>query len=134
MDFPPNKELLIKMLKYEDKLRLSKEYVDTCTEVKEEVNGWLRITKLIQKKVAYDFGYIDKFSNMVAVNYLRRAQYIYPDLKNLSVYVRNNHAKILPKFNIIPNLKLYDLSLNQINLDSLINNKKHNLLIGSSAT
>ena len=91
--FPPSKEKLLLMLLREEQLKLSKEYIEQCSLVHKEVNGWLRITEEVQKKVCFEFGYTDILRNILAVNYLRRAQYLYPDddrFKNTQVYVRNN--------------------------------------------
>ena len=51
------------MLQKEEEIRMSKEYSDKCTLVKDEVNGWLRITGELQQKIAYDFGYKDELKN-----------------------------------------------------------------------
>ena len=37
------------MLKLEETVRLSKAYINKCSEVKDEVNGWLRVTGEVQE-------------------------------------------------------------------------------------
>ena len=128
------------MLKKEEEIRMSKWYIDKCTDVKDEVNGWIRISAEVQQKVAFDFGYKDKLTNMLAVNYMRRAQYIYPDdntFKQISVYVRENTAQELDIKcgELIPNINIVNQkSLETVKLHSLCDNDKYNAFIASSAT
>jgi len=111
----PSKEILIKMLQREEEIRLSTEYIEKCTEVASEPNGWLRISADVQKQVAAEFGYISEIENDIAINQMRRAQYIYPDeplFRTISVYVRNNLAtkgKYLPN-DIVPDILIHQLS------------------------
>jgi len=128
------------MLKREEEIRMSKWYIDECTNVKDEVNGWIRISSEVQQKVAFDFGYKDKLTNMLAVNYMRRARYIYPDdniFKTISVYVRENiaHELDIKEGEIVPDIDVCKLNTLQcVSLNDLCNNKKYNAFIASSAT
>ena len=99
------------MLKMEEAIRMSPAYIRACTNVENEVNGWLRISGELQQKIVGHYGYKDPIMNILAVNHLRRAQYFYPEdsrFKDTQVYVRNNHAKAgtLSLGDISPNIKL----------------------------
>tara|TARA_B100001758_G_C18333640_1_gene570302 strand:+ start:247 stop:627 length:381 start_codon:yes stop_codon:yes gene_type:complete len=126
------------MLQKEEEMRMSKEYCDKCTLVKNEVNGWLRITGELQQKIVYDFGYKDKLKNMLVVNMIRRASILYPNderFQNTQVYVRNNKAKDCFKIDQkILNLNIYDLKKKEIPLYDLLNSDKSNVIIASSET
>ena len=64
INFNIPKEKLLQMLEEEEKQRFSDEYQQKCNEVKNEVNGWLRITGELQENVAKQFGYQDQISNL----------------------------------------------------------------------
>ena len=114
INFNIPKEKLLEMLEEEEKQRFSVEYQEKCNEVKNEVNGWLRITGELQEKIARDFGYKDQINNLLAVDLMRRASQIYKDdnrFQTTSVYVRENKAKDC-KYRIgdtIPNIEIFDL-------------------------
>jgi hypothetical protein len=135
----PKKETLIEMLKEEEKRRFSSEYQIACTAVKHIPNGWLDITAKMQQSIATDFGFDDEISNDIACNHLRRAQYMYPndpEFKSIPVYVRENKANegTLKVGDDIPNVVLYDMNHNKRLLHDLIDLKKINLCIASSAS
>jgi hypothetical protein len=139
----PSKEILIQMLQKEESIRFSPEYIAKCTEVASEPNGWLRISADVQKQIASEFGYISEIENDIAINHMRRAQYIYPDeplFKTISVYVRNNLAT---KGNYLANDIVPDITLHQmenspesdkINLYQTFDKLRPNILIASSHT
>jgi hypothetical protein len=145
----PSKDILIQMLQREEEIRLSAEYINKCTEVASEPNGWLRISAEVQKQVAAEFGYISEIENDIAINQMRRAQYIYPDeplFRTIPVYVRNNLAakgKYLPN-DIVPDIILHhsndtyaeseSSSSDQISLYQTFDNTRPNVLIASSHT
>lgn len=139
INFDIPKEKLLLMLKEEEKQRFSFEYKNKCTEVKDEINGWLRISAELQENVAKIFGYDDQITNLLAVDLMRRASQIYTDderFQTTSVYVRENKAK-KSKYNIgdtIPNLQLFDLQNKQNNLYNVLEDSKHNIIICSSNT
>ena len=126
------------MLQKEEEMRMSKEYCDKCTLVKDEANGWLRITGELQQKIAYDFGYKDELKNMLVVNMIRRASILYPNderFQKTQVYVRNNKAKDCFKIDQkILNLNIYDLKKKEIPLYDLLKSDKSNVIIASSET
>ena len=106
--------MLLKMLEMEESIRMSPAYIKECTKVENEVNGWLRISGEIQEKIVSLYGYNNPIMNILAVNHLRRAQYLYPGdsrFKTTQVYVRNNLAEVgnLSLGDIAPNVKLFDL-------------------------
>ena len=126
------------MLKVEETLRLSQAYISECSRVKDEVNGWLRVTGELQELVASHFGFNDEISNMFAVNLMRSAHNTYRDdskFSEVSVYVRNNLAE---KGSINMGDDVIDLEISSINessvsLSSIIDNKD-TIIISSSAT
>ena len=126
------------MLKVEETLRLSQAYISECSRVKDEVNGWLRVTGELQELVASHFGFNDEISNMFAVNLMRSAHNTYrddPKFSEVSVYVRNNLAE---KGSINMGDDVIDLEISSINessvsLSSIIDNKD-TIIISSSAT
>ena len=127
------------MLQAEEKIRMSPEYSEQCTQVKNEVNGWLRISGEIQQKIAFDFGYKDTLKNMLVVNQMRRAPYLYADDERFlkpQVYVRHNRAKdsVQEIGQIIPDINIYSLDGKRTNLYSVLDSEKSNLIIASSET
>jgi len=133
------KEELILMLNKEEEIRNSQWYVDKCTEVSDEVNGWLRISGEVQYEVVKSFGFTSEMNADIAVNDMRRAQYLYPDepkFKTISVYVRNNLANRgnMKPNDCVPNFILHDLKLQQIQLNHILQKNKINVLITSSHT
>lgn len=125
------------MVQEEETIRMSKEYQQECTKVKNIINGWLDVSAKVQQQVAAKFGFTDEISNDIAVNMLRRARYLYPNneiFKTVPVYVRENKANI-GKFNIgdqIENIKLFDIQENQINFDNILHANRLNLIISST--
>lgn len=137
--YPPPKEKLLEMLQMEEFIRMSPEYSEECTKVKDEVNGWLRISEEVQQKVAHLYGYQDPLSNLLAVNYIRRAPYLFPEEPEFSqtqVYVRNNFANLgnLEIGAEFPNVSLINLSGEKIKNHDILNPDKYNVIIASSAT
>jgi len=139
INFTIPQEKLFKMLVVEEKQRFSDEYQQKCNVVKNEVNGWLRISEELQQEVAKLFGYEDQISNILAVDFMRRASQIYKDDKRFqttSVYVRENKAKNC-KYKIgdtIPNINIFNLQNKQLNLYNLLDETKYNIIICSSNT
>ena len=137
----PSKELLIQMLLEEETIRFSSEYITECNKVASEPNGWLRISGEKQYEIAKKFGFTSEIEADIAVNHMRRAQYLYPEeplFKTIPVYVRNNLAQ-QTKYKIqdkVPNLTIYQSNndLSPIKLYETFNPKKINLLIASSHT
>lgn len=126
------------MLKVEETLRLSQAYISECSRVKDEVNGWLRVTGELQELVASHFGFNDEISNLFAVNLMRSAHHKYSDdsrFSEVSVYVRNNLAKqgSLKIGDDSVELNIHDLNGKTVSLSSITDNKD-TVIISSSAT
>ena len=135
----PKREKLIQMLQDEEEIRMSQGYIDMCDAVKDEVNGWLRISEEVQQSVAKKHGYMSSIELDLAVNRMRRAQYIYPDeplFKTIPVYVRNNVAREgdYKKGDIVPQIMIHDENKAPVDLYSLFSKDKINLLMASSHT
>jgi hypothetical protein len=135
----PTKEQLLLMLKEEEKIRFSEEYISECDNVAHETNGWLRISEEKQYEIAKKFGFSSDIESDIAVNHMRRAQYLYPEedeFKKIPVYVRNNYAKQSNYSigDIVPNIQIHTFDLNTINLYDTFQSNKINILIASSHT
>ena len=130
------KDILEALLVAEEKARHSPEYVRECDEVKDEVNGWLRISAEYQKKIAKSFGFKDGIEVTYAVDQMRRATQIYPELREISVYRRENLAN-KGKFrsgDTVPNVIIHKRNLSEIRLYDTFSQEIPNVLILSSHT
>ena len=107
----PTEKCLELMIFEEEKQRTSKEYVDKCSAVKNEVNGWMRVTAELQSNIAKSFGFVDDISHDIAVNHLRIARYLYPNnpVFQTPLYVKHNkaHGGNFAVNDQIPNVELY---------------------------
>ena len=146
--FNPNKlpclDDIIKIAEIEGKIRLSKEYIDKCTHVKDEVNGWLRITGEMQKEIVTKY-LKDKYGEAtepgidIGVNMLRNAQVLFPDnetVQNL-VYVKNNKAEIgrFKSGHKLEEVKLHTMDgQSEVSLFDLMSNDKINIVMAASHT
>ena len=135
----PNKDDLLNMITKEEEVRWSKWYQDQCDQVKDEVNGWLRVTEQAQYQIVKEYGFITDIEADIAVNYLRRARYLYPEeekFKTIPVYVRNNKAKVcdFKSGDIVPDIRINQMSGDSISLYDFLNPTKLNIVIGSSHT
>ena len=135
----PNKAQLIEMLQLEEKIRMSQEYIQMCDNVKDEINGWLRISEEVQCHVAKQFGYTNQLEQDLAVNLMRTAQHVYPEeplFKTISVYVRNNLARQGDYVvgDIVPNILIHNEDLSTVELHNTFSKIKPNLLLCSSHT
>jgi hypothetical protein len=132
----PNEQILEKMVMREEEIRMSQEYKQACTNVKDIPNGWLNVTKDVQVQVAKEFGFTDEINCEIACNRLRRAQYIYPNNKIFTsgpVYVRQNKARVgdLKEGDKLPNTTIYD-GINEHNLHDITDDAKINIIFGAS--
>ena len=125
------------MLLLEEKVRLSPAYIVHCSLVKDEVNGWLRISEEVQQKIANKFGFSNPIHNLLAVNMMRRAHIDYNEarFREVSVYVRNNLAN---KGNLdigdsFIDTEIYTLGTKKMYLSEVINTQNA-VVISSSAT
>lgn len=125
----PSYEDILEIAKKEGDYRLSQEYINQCDLVADEVNGWLRISGEYQKKLVEEAGFIDPTSKEIALNMLRRAQYLGPIKDNSIirdlVYVKNNKAN-QGRFRVGDQLEdttLYDLDgIETIKLFDIVSN------------
>lgn len=135
----PNKQDLINILKREEEIRWSEWYQKKCDELKDEPNGWIRLSEQVQYQVVKEFGFVSDMEADIAVNYMRRASQLYPDeeqFKIIPVYVRNNRAK-QTKFkekDPIPNIFIFDLNQKKIGIWSILEKNRVNVLLASSHT
>ena len=135
----PTEKLLEILVQEEEELRQSEWYRQECTRVKDVPNGWLEVTAKMQKDLVRKHGFEDEISCDIACNMLRRARYIYPDNKifwEVPVYVRNNLAKPgdLKEGDLVPNIKIYNKVIEEVNLLDLMKTDKLTLVLGSSHT
>lgn len=80
------------MLTRENELRLSDEYQRKfCEAEKTSLSSWLDITDELQRQVIREFNLDEEMDD--ALLCLRGATQIYPDLKNIPLYVRYNRAR-----------------------------------------
>ena len=132
----PTKEQLISISMKENDIRTSQKYIDMCSDVADEPNGWLRITSIVQEKLVEEEGFTSELEKSIALNRLRRANILYPDevvFKNM-IQVKNNLAN-KGKYiygEVLPNLEIHMIDMTKINLYSILNKSKLNLLIASS--
>ena len=133
-----SEETLELMAQMEEFIRMSQEYQNECTKVKDIPDGWLTVTANVQKKVANHFGFTDEINNEIARNDLRRAHITYPNnqIFKQSIYVRNNKANIgtLHENDIIPDISLRTVENKIINFNELIEKDKINIFFGASHT
>lgn len=135
----PNENVLELMIKEEEKIRMSVDYQNLCTQVKDIPNGWLNITEKMQLELVKKYGFDDPISNDIACNMLRRARYIFPNNKiftQVPVYVRCNKANKgnFIEGDIVPNILIHKKCGENIQLQNLLNLEKPTLIIGSSHT
>ena len=134
-----NREIILTMLKREEEIRKSPEYITKCDLASNITNKWLEITDTMQKELVKEFGFVDILSNTLAVQILRSATLIYPDdliIKNSVVHFRENIAN---KGNIkigddIKDISLHTLQSESINLLDILDSDKPNILLVGSHT
>ena len=134
----PTEKQLELFIEEEEKIRMSKEYQEKCTEVKNIPNGWLKVTADVQKNIVMKYGFTEEINCDIALNYLRRARYIYPDNQKFKspVYVRENKANMgtFKKGDNFVDIDMYDINKKNIKLSELIKNDTYNLILASSHT
>lgn len=135
----PTEKQLEQMVLKEREIRESEKYINQCTDVKDEVNGWLRITGEMQKQLVKDFGYNSDIESDIACNLLRRAHLEYPDnqiFKTVPIQVINNKANQgdLQISTSVKDMMLYDLLKNKTHLHNILTNDKENIVLLGSHT
>ena len=141
---------ILSILKREEEIRFSQEYLSKCSEVAHIPNAWLDVTNNMQKELVKEFGYIDELTNTLAVNVIRKAQDIYPndeEIKNSVVQFRENIASkgrykvgdslpqaCLGKPSLWKNISLHNLDNKEIDLFQLLDLNKTNIMLVGSHT
>ena len=130
---------ILAILKREEEIRFSQEYISKCSEVSHIPNGWLEVTNNMQKELVKEFGYTDEISNTLAVNVIRKALHIYPDdeeIKNSAVQFRENIAS-KGKYKLgdtLKNISLHNLDSSKVDLFQLLDLNKPNIMLVGSHT
>jgi len=132
----PTETELEQLVIREEEIRMSKEYQEECTKVKDIPNGWLDVTRKMQEKLVSDFGFVGEPTHTIACNMLRRARYIFPENKiftTVPVYVRQNKANdgTLNIGDDPPDIKLHNLDGSIVHLKDIIDDKINIFFSGS---
>ena len=135
----PTEKMLEKLIIEEEQIRMSKEYQDQCTLVKDIPNGWLDVTQKMQIDLIKKHGFVSEMNCDVACNMLRRARYLYPDNKiftEVPVYVRNNKANAgkYKEGDHVPDVKLFNQCGQEVMLHHLFDDIKPTIVFGGSQT
>ena len=130
---------ILAILKREEEIRFSKEYITKCSDVSHIPNAWLEVTNNMQKELVKEFGYTDEISNTLAVNVIRRALHIYPDdeeIKNSVVQFRENIAckGKYKEGDTLKNISLHNLDSSKIDLFQIFDFNKPNIMLVGSHT
>ena len=130
---------ILAILKREEEVRFSQEYITKCSKVSHIPNAWLDVTNNMQKELVKDFGYTDELTNTLAVNVIRKAQDIYPndeEIKNSVVQFRENIAS-KGRYKVgdsLKNISLHNLDNKEIDLFQLLDLNKTNIMLVGSHT
>lgn len=130
---------ILSILKREEEIRFSDEYIQKCDEVSNIPNAWLDVTAEMQKNLVAEFGYSDIISNTLATHVIRTAYNIYPndnEIKNSVVHFRENkaHEGTFRENDQIINCNLYDINQNIIELNNILDDNKPNIILAGSHT
>ena len=135
----PTEKMLEKLIIEEEQIRMSQEYQEECTKVKDIPNGWLEVTNQMQIDLVKKHGFTSEMNCDIACNMLRRARYLYPNNKiftEVPVYVKNNKANKgkYKKGDNIPNIKLFNQCGQEAMLHHLLDINKPTIIFGGSHT
>lgn len=119
----PDESTLYEMLKKEEEYKWSPEIQTLFDSVKDEPNGWIRITAELQERVCREFGY-ENVSDVVHLMRTAHLKYSDDKFKKVSMFVRENKARIGEyKINdILPSFDVYDLQGIKHPLNEYLNN------------
>eukprot|EP01112_Ceratiomyxa_fruticulosa_P012532 TRINITY_DN3471_c0_g1_i2.p1 TRINITY_DN3471_c0_g1~~TRINITY_DN3471_c0_g1_i2.p1 ORF type:complete len:232 (+),score=61.42 TRINITY_DN3471_c0_g1_i2:323-1018(+) len=104
------KSLVKKMLLRENELRLSPEIQAEYEQAEQSsTTSWLRVTDALQRRIVTEFHLEEEMEE--ALTCFRCATQIYPDLKDIPLYVVNNRARNgeLKEGDVIPDVPVYSL-------------------------
>jgi len=145
------RDILLKMLKRENEIRLSKDTLDSlemeaCTFEENEDIGILCNTVYMsrsivecQEKAVKEFGYKTNEQMNYALQMLRSARALFPDdieIKNATYYLKFNraHRGELKVGDIYKDVSLMTCGKEEKKLSEIINEKKATVIIGGSVT
>mmetsp|Transcript_50184 Transcript_50184/g.61566 ORF Transcript_50184/g.61566 Transcript_50184/m.61566 type:complete len:239 (-) Transcript_50184:472-1188(-) len=144
-----DRDLLVKMLKYENKVRLMKDNLIALenealnTYENEDTNVdtvWVSdVIERIQRDVVEEFGYVSDIEIEYALNVLRSASYMYPndkDIMDAVYYLKYNKAKpIMFKVgDTYRDVKLLSKDNGSVMLSKLLDNERPNIVLAGSTT
>ncbi len=134
-----DRDNVLSMLKREEEIRFSDDYLTKCTEVANIPNAWLHVTSNMQEELVKEFGYTDSLSNALAVDVIRKAYDIYPEdeeIRNSVVKFRENFANpgIFKEGDDIIDIQLHSLNGNKMNLFNILDSNKPNVILVGSHT
>jgi hypothetical protein len=61
----PTREQLIIISMKENEIRTSQKYIDMCSDVANEPNGWLRVTSMIQEQLVEEAGFTTELEKSI---------------------------------------------------------------------
>jgi len=124
-----DKEILEKMLKRENELRLCEETQNKYYEAEKRSDiDWMKITEELQIRVLNEF----EISNIEEGLYgLRTSAFAYPELNDIPLYVKYNRTRsgTLSKGDVFPNVSLVNLDLSIVELSYFCRKKNTPLVI-----
>jgi hypothetical protein len=134
-----DRDKILSILKEEEIIRFSQDYINKCNEVAKNPNGWLEVTSQMQKNLLYKFGYTDIISNTLAVNLIRTASQFFPndeEIKNSVVHFRENKANegSFIEGDIIKDFNLFTTDNLKIKLYDILDKNKYNIILAGSHT
>jgi len=143
----PDKKLLLNMLKYENELRLSDEFMNDLEnealntyEIPKYNQIWVsNVIENMQIKVVKQFGFKSDKEIEYGLHILRCAGYYYKndnDIMNAVYYLKYNRAKPMT-FNIgdkYKNINLVTLNNKNISFSNLLNNERPNIILAGSVS
>ena len=144
-----DRDLLVKMLKYENKVRLMKDNLIALenealnTYENEDTNVdtvWVSdVIERIQRDVVKEFGYVSDIEIEYALNILRSASYMYTndkDIMDAVYYLKYNKAKpIMFKVgDTYRDVKLLSKDNGSVMLSKLLDNERPNIVLAGSTT
>jgi hypothetical protein len=132
-------DLLKRMLERENQIRLSEDQQFLYSQVEDIHKGrdWMDLTEDLQLGVVREFGFVGHEQEQWALGILRTATQIYPDLKDIPLYVKYNRARRgrLQEGMEMPNVKLIEVeSGNLVLLGDLCHKMMPTVLVAGSYT
>lgn len=122
------------MLIRENELRRSSEYQQRYQDIESDrmsTSSWLNVTDELQRQVIREFQLDDDMEE--ALNCLRCATQIYPELSSIPLYVRHNRARDgdLKEGEMVPDVPVVQLDNKETTLYNNLKNQPTVLISGS---